>query len=61
MWNNRLFEYTCLPNDSSFAPRGFTKLLKPVFSLLRSQGFVSVYYLDDILLFGNSPQDCVEM
>ena len=60
MWNNQLFEYTCLPNGLSCAPRVFTKMLKPIFSLLRSQGFVSVYYLDDILLFRNSPQDCVE-
>ena len=54
IWKDQCFQYTCLPNGLSSAPRVFTKLLKPVFSTLRKQGFESVPYIDDILLFGDS-------
>lgn len=46
-WNGKLFQFTCLPNGLSCAPRIFTKLLKPIFMNLRKQGFISAYYLDD--------------
>ena len=36
----------------------FTKLMKPVMTSLRERGYVSVIYLDDILLFGNSVHKC---
>ena len=44
-WRNRLFQYTCLPNGLASAPRYFTKLLKPVYSTLRSQGYLNVGYI----------------
>ena len=47
-----------MPNGLACAPRIFTKLLKPVFSFLRSRGFLSVYYLDDSLLIGRSKEEC---
>ena len=34
-WQGSLYEYTCLPNGLSPAPRYFTKLMKPVYSVLR--------------------------
>ena len=40
------------------APRLFTKLLKPVYSTLRSQGHLSVGYIDDSYLQGNTIQNC---
>lgn len=49
-WNGKLFQYTCLPNGISSAPRIFTKLLKPVYSSLRVLGHVNVGYIDDSLL-----------
>ena len=42
-WTNRLFQYKCLPNGLASAPRYFTKLLKPVYSILNSQGYLNVY------------------
>ncbi|CAG2227255.1 unnamed protein product [Mytilus edulis] len=51
-WNGKLFQYTCLPNGISSAPRIFTKLLKPVYSSLRVLGHVNVGYIDDSLLLG---------
>ena len=54
-WRNRLFQYTYLPNGLALAPRYFTKLLKPVYSTLRSQGYLNaVGYIDDSYLQGDS-------
>ena len=47
-----------MPNGLACAPRYFTKLMKPVYSCLRTQGFDSVTYIDDSLLIGNSPNEC---
>ena len=38
IWKNQLFQYTCLPNGLSSAPRLFTKILKPLYATLRSCG-----------------------
>ena len=40
-WKNKFFQYTCLPNGISCAPRLFTKLLKPVYAQLRKLGHVN--------------------
>lgn len=38
----------------SCAPRIFTKIVKPVFSVLHQMGFQSTSYIDDSLLVGDS-------
>ncbi len=38
LWDNALYEFTCLPFGYNLAPRVFTKILKPVQSALRSRG-----------------------
>ena len=58
IWKEKIFQYTCLPFGLSSAPRIFTKVLKPVFARLRMLGFVNISYIDDILLMGNSENDC---
>jgi len=58
LWNDQLYEFNCLPFGLCTAPRIFTKILKPVFNRLRSLGYVSVVYLDDILLIGYSRSEC---
>lgn len=57
-YNNQLYEFTCMPFGLSIAPFIFTKIFKPIMNHLRSLGFLSVLYLDDILLFGKNKQDC---
>ena len=42
IFNGTLYKYTCLPNGLSSAPRVFTKLLKPVYASLRTQGHVNL-------------------
>jgi len=43
----QLYKFTTLPNGLSSAPRIFTKLMKPVYSTLRTTGHISSGYLDD--------------
>lgn len=57
-WKDTLYEYTCLPFGLSCSPRIFTKLMKPVVEYLRSRNHVSVIYLDDMLLIGQSYNQC---
>ncbi|KAL7289949.1 hypothetical protein TKK_0016333 [Trichogramma kaykai] len=57
-FQGKLYEFTCLVFGINIAPYIFTKLLKPVVSHLRSQGVLSVMYIDDILLLGKSSTVC---
>lgn len=47
-----------MPNGLTSAPRWYTKLMKPIFSKLRNEGLVSVYYLDDTWLMGRTKIEC---
>lgn len=58
LFNNSLYEFTCMPFGLNCAPLIFTKLMKPILSFLRKRGFISVLYLDDFLLLGNTFLDC---
>ena len=57
-WEGKLYKYTCFPNGLSNCPRDFTKLLKPVYSNLRSLGHLSSSFIDDCCLQGNSYDEC---
>ena len=43
---NQLFQFTCLPNGLSSAPRMSTKIVKPDYATLRSQGLKNLGYID---------------
>ena len=58
-WQGCLYQYTCLPNGLSSAPRCFTKLLKPVYSTSRQHGHLSVGYIDDSYLQGSDTTECL--
>ena len=60
MFNGTLYQYTCLPNGLSSAPRIFTKLLKPVYARLHEQGYPNLGYIDDSYLQGDNPVDCTK-
>ncbi|CAG2191971.1 unnamed protein product [Mytilus edulis] len=57
-WKHVLYEYTCLPNGLTTAPRIFTKILKVVFSKLRSKGHCNTPYIDDSLLVSKTYAEC---
>ena len=58
-WKGKLYQFTAMPNGLSPAPRIFTKLLKPALSSLRKEGYVNCAYIDDILLLGDSYEECL--
>ena len=58
IWNNIIYQYTCLPFGLSSAPYIFTKIMKPVISYLRERGHTSVTFLDDNLLIGKNYKKC---
>ena len=47
IWEGELYEFNCLPNGLSCAPRIFTKNFKPPLSTLHKQGHIAVAHLDD--------------
>ncbi|XP_043470998.1 uncharacterized protein LOC122504134 [Leptopilina heterotoma] len=57
-FENLVFEFTCLPFGLSTAPYVFTKIMRPIVTLLRKRGLLSVIYIDDFLLFGNTKREC---
>ena len=57
-WKDKTYQYTCLPNGLSCAPRFFTKLTKVMFAGLRNKGFISTSYIDDCLVFDDSFKAC---
>jgi len=59
-WRGQLFSYTCLPNGLACCPRLFTKLLKPVYAHLRSQGLLSAAFIDDCYLQGQTVEECTK-
>ena len=49
VYQDRTYEFQCLPFGLSSAPRAFTKTLKPVLAVLWSMGIWVVIYIDDML------------
>ena len=59
-WKNEYYKYVSMPNGYGEAMRIFTKVMKVPFSFLRKKGLLSVIFVDDTYLQGNSYQDCLE-
>ena len=59
LWEYPL-KFIVMPNGYGPAMRAFTKLMKPPFSFLRSEGYLSVIYVDDCYLQGDSFTKCAE-
>ena len=57
-WKEEYYPYIVLPNGFSSAVRVFTKVLTPPFNYLRSKGHLSVKYIDDSLLLGETFEIC---
>ncbi|PFX11520.1 Retrovirus-related Pol polyprotein from transposon opus [Stylophora pistillata] len=53
-WKDALLEFSCLPFGLASAPRVFTKLLKPVWSLLKPRRTRLIAYLEDVLVMASS-------
>lgn len=59
-WKGRLYQYECLPNGLSSAPRLFTKIMKPIMATLRSMGHTVLGYIDDIIVIGETENLCTQ-
>ena len=57
-WKEEHYQYIVLPNGFSPAIRVFTKGLTPPFKYLRSKGHLSVEYINDSLLLGETFEIC---
>ena len=56
MLEGESYQFTCLPFGLSCAPHTFTKVLKPVMTLLRSWGVRIIVYIDDMLILADTPE-----
>ena len=55
-WEQRSYQFTCLPFGLSTAARVFTKVLKPVMTFLREKNVRCKIYLDDLLLLNQAKE-----
>lgn len=59
-FEGQLYQYKTLPMGLSSAPYVFTRIMKVLFTKLRTLGLHSVFYLDDSLLAGSTYKACKE-
>ena len=59
MWNLP-YKFVAMPNGYGPAMLKFTKILKPLFSMLRSKGHKSVVFVDDTYLQSENYSDCLD-
>lgn len=60
IFQEELYQFKCLPFGLCTSPYVFTKIMKPVIQYLRNTGLLSTIYLDDILLFGETVESCLD-
>ena len=60
IWRGKIFQFQCMPNGVASGPRYYTKLMKPVYAKLRSDGHISTGFIDDSLLGGQTRDRCIE-
>ena len=48
-----------MPNGLSSGPRKFTKLMKAPLAEVRKKGILLSAFIDDIIIFGDSHDDCL--
>ena len=56
---DKFYKFVCMPNDYGPSMRVFTKITKVPFSVLRSKGYVSVVFVDDFIIFGETYTECL--
>ena len=58
-FDDKIYEFTCLPNGLCCGPRKFTKLLKSPLGYLREQSCILSPYIDDVVVMDNSYDSCL--
>ena len=59
MWQGIPYQFEAMPNGYCDAMRVFAKILKPIFATLRKMGYMSIIYVDDTLLQGDTYEECL--
>ena len=59
LWKEAYYQYIALPNSFSPTVRVFTKVLTTPFKYLRSKRHLSIKYIDDSLLLGETFEICL--
>ena len=59
-WQGKFYMFIALPNGYGPAVRMFSKILKVPFKVLRMKGYISIIYIDDSYLQGDSFESCME-
>ena len=57
-FNKKLYKFVALPNDLKSGHRVFSKIMRVAMSEMRSCGYESATYLDDVYLQANTRVDC---
>lgn len=60
IWQGQPYQFTCLPQGLTSAPRIFTKLLKPALAHLRRLGIVVSCYIDDCIFIAASADELLK-
>ena len=59
-WLEKNYKFIAMLNGFSDAMHVFTKVSKPVYAYLRQQGYMSVIFVDDSYLQGDTKQECLQ-
>ena len=53
-WQETTYQFNCLPFGLSSAPWVFTKITRPIVTILRTMGLRMIIYIDDVLIMAES-------
>ena len=60
VWQDQLYEFTCLPNGLPCCPQIFTCLLKPIFSAMSKKLHFMFPYIDDPFIVADTQEPCAK-
>ena len=57
-WRGKVYQYKCLPFGLTSSPRTLHKVLRPLIASLQLQGLKVQCYVDDLIIYGASAEQC---
>ena len=58
IWDDQLYQFTCLPQGLSSSPRLYTKIMKVAISYLRERNIIISNYIDDLIIMARDFDTC---
>ena len=59
-FQGQCYNLTCLPNGLCCGPQKFTKLMKAPLAELRKRGHLVSSFIDDLMNFGDTYEECIQ-